>query len=170
MIWPHDLLALPPEPVVPAGYRLRHFHEADEPAHLALMHQAGFECWNHALLVTMLQKVLPDGFFVIEHLASGALTATAMATHHPQEWAPYGAELGWVAADAAHKGHGLGMAVSTAATIRLMRGGYRNIYLLTDDFRLPAIKSYLRIGYRPDWFTGGMAERWQAVLARLGQP
>ena len=63
-----------------------------------------------------------------------------MALHLPLEYHPCGGELGWVAGDPEHKGSGLGFAVCAAVTRRLLEIGYRNIYLLTDDFRLPAIK------------------------------
>jgi mycothiol synthase len=50
----------------------------------------------------------------------------------------------------------------------MARAGYRRIYLLTDDFRLPAIRIYLALGYAPLFHTPGMQERWQAVLRPFG--
>jgi len=62
----------------------------------------------------------------------------------------------------------LGTIVSTAATRRLIEAGYRRIYLLTDDFRLPAIRIYLALGYAPLFHAPGMPERWQVVLQQIG--
>lgn len=168
MIWPPDRLASPPEPNVPSGYVLRQWTEADTDAYLALMANAGFKNWNRDRLVETQKRILPDGFFVIEHRASGELVATAMATHNPLPQTPYGAELGWVAADAAHRGKGLGLAVSAAVTALLLRRGYRNICLRTDDWRLAAIKTYLRLGYQPIFYESGMEERWCQVRAQIG--
>ncbi len=113
-------------------------------------------------------KLLPNGFFVIEHSATGRLVATAMATHNPTELHPFGAELGWVAGDASHKGKGLGTAVCAAVTRRLIAAGYTDIRLQTDDWRLPAIMVYLRLGYEPMLYCDGMAQRWRAVKEQLG--
>jgi len=132
------------------------------------MKKAGFEGWNHQRVAATVQKVLPGGFFVIVHRSTGKIVATAMSTHKPTQLHPYGGELGWVAADPEHRGKGLGLAVCAQATARFIQAGYRNIYLLTDDFRLPAIKTYLKLGYEPLLFGEGMAERWESVYRKLG--
>jgi mycothiol synthase len=93
-----------------------------------------------------------------------------MAGHHPAEGHPEGGELGWVAGDPEHRGRGLGLAVCAAVVARFLGAGYRRIYLRTDDFRLPAIATYLKLGFEPYLFTEGMAERWQRVCDQLGRP
>jgi mycothiol synthase len=127
---------------------------------------AGFAGWDRDRLARTVRMVLPEGFFVIEHRATARLVATAMACHRPSERHPYGAELGWVAGDADHKGKGLGLAVCAAATGRLIRAGCRNIYLLTDDWRLAAIKTCLKLGFRPLPHAEGMADRWRKVCEK----
>jgi predicted dehydrogenase/GNAT superfamily N-acetyltransferase len=167
MIWPIGRLESPPAPKVPPGYELRCWRCDDEAGYIALMTAAGFSGWDHDRIAGTLRTVLPGGFFVIEHKASGKIVATAMATHNPIEGHPYGGELGWVAADPEHKGKGLGMAVTAAATARLIRGGYTDIFLRTDDWRLPALKIYLQLGYEPLHFREGMQQRWQEVYGKL---
>ena len=93
--------------------------------------------------------------------------ASATAVHNPSAAHPCAAEMGWVAGDPEHKGRGLGQAVSAAVTRLALSMGYRRIFLYTEDFRLPAIKIYLRLGYRPHLFTDGMEERWRKVCADL---
>jgi len=168
MLCPERLLSSPPMPHPPPGYALRCYAESDEKAYLELMAKAGFENWGRDMLARMLRTVLPEGFFVVVHRATGKLVATAMATHNSSELHPYGGELGWVAGDPEHAGKGLGLAVCAAATGRFIRSGYRRIYLKTDDWRLAAIKTYLKLGYEPLLYCDGMAERWQAVCDRLG--
>jgi predicted dehydrogenase/RimJ/RimL family protein N-acetyltransferase len=168
MIWPADRLRRPPTPVVPEGYALRQYRPADdEAAYLALIAKAKLNLWTHQNIVNNLQHILPGGFFVVIHHATGRLVATALANHRPAPEHPHGGELGWVAADPDHKGRGLGLAVCAAATARLLSAGYTDIRLLTDDFRLPAIKVYLRLGYEPLLYRDGMAERWQKVYEAL---
>ncbi len=161
-------LATPPVPKVPEGYRLRCYRPSDEPGLEKLMHQAGFEGWAARQLRRCLAKVLPDGYFLIEQIATGRIVAAALAEHSPSEAEPGRGELGWVAGHAEHRGKGLGLTVCAAATARLINAGYRNIVLLTDDWRLPAIKIYLQLGYEPVYYKEDMPGRWRAVLAELG--
>ena len=168
MVWPEWPLDSPPEPVVPPGYELRVYAEADEAAYLALMAAAGFDGWTHERLAELLPSVLPEGHFVVVHEATGELAATAMARHRPSELHPDGGELAWVAGRPAHRGKGLGMAVCAAVTKCFLRAAYRRIYLQTDDFRLAALKIYLKLGYEPFLYCDGMAERWGRVFRELG--
>ena len=62
------------------------------------------------------------------------------------------------------------MTVCAAVVTRLLRGGYSNLYLNTDDERLPAIKTYLKLGYRPVILTVDMETRWQTVCEALAWP
>ena len=169
MVWPAERLGSPPEPKLPEGYVLRGYRPEDEAAYLALMAKAGFEGWDAARASALARDALPDGFFLIEHAAAHAVVATAVATHNPSELHPSGAELGWVAGDPAHKGKGLGLAVTAAVTALFIRRGYHDIYLKTDDWRLPALKIYLKLGFEPLFFTEGMEERWRDVRAQLSK-
>ena len=102
------------------------------------------------------------------HEESGEIVATAMALN--SEVYPSGGELGWLAGDPAHAGKGLGMAVSAAVTARFIAAEYRNIHLYTEDYRLPALKTYLKLGYIPFLYTPEMPERWRAICAQLQWP
>ena len=167
MVWPKRLLGAPPEVKLPEGYALRQYEPADADAHVALMRRAGFGHWDSEELAAAIPNIPPGGFFLVEHRATGRVVATAMAWHNPSDLHPYGGELGWVAGDSQHKGKHLGLAVCAAATRRFLECEYREIYLKTDDFRLPAIKTYLRLGYQPLMFRDGMAARWEKVHRQL---
>lgn len=168
MLWPERLVDTPPPaPALPEDYRLRAYADSDEAAYAALMDQAGFTGWDAERIRSARRALLPGGFFVIEHVPTGRIVATAMAAHRPSEQHPEGAELSWVAADVEHRGKGLGRAVVAAATARMLAAGYRRIFLLTDDFRLPALKVYLDLGYEPHLVADGMAERWKRVYEAL---
>ncbi|MFO7959271.1 MAG: GNAT family N-acetyltransferase [Candidatus Brocadiia bacterium] len=168
MVWSEERLDSPPEPEVPSGYELRQYRAEDRQQYLDLMHRAGFGDFDEERLDRMLRSVLPDGFFVVEHKGSGRVVATAMAVHSPKELHPHGGELGWVAGDPDHSGKHLGMAVCAAVVRRFIRAGYRRIYLQTDDHRLPAVKTYLRLGFEPLYYRDDMEDRWSAVCEQLG--
>ena len=168
MVWPAHLLDSPPEVHVPDGYTLRTYQPGDEADFYKVMDLAGFKDWDDETLRPWLFKILPDGWFLIVHAASGEIVATAMANHNPQELHPFAGELGWVAAHPEHAGNGLGLAVCASVVQRLLKAGYRTLYLNTDDWRLPAIKIYLKLGFVPFLYAPDMAERWQGVCQQLG--
>ena len=171
MIWPENRLDSPPAVRLEDAYQLRNFAPADEGAWLALLGRAGFEGWASARLAAFRPRILPEGWFLAVQRATGQVVATAMATAGPlPPLHPEGGELSWVAADPDHAGHGLGCAVSSAAGDRLLAAGYRDVYLKTDDWRLPAVKIYLSMGFVPLLYAEDMAERWRKVYEALGLP
>lgn len=170
MIWPAYLLGAPPAPRLPAGYHLRGYRAGDEPRFCELMALAGWPGWDAERLRPWLARIIPGGWMLAVHTASETIVATAMALHDHSDQHPFGGELGWVAADPAHHGWGLGQAVSAAVTARLIAAGYRNIHLYTEHWRLAALKSYLRLGYAPLLHTPAMPARWEAICAQLGWP
>ena len=170
MIWPEGLLSSPPAVHVPVGYTLRAYQPGDEQGFYNVMDLVGFTHWDQEVLRTWLAHVLPDGWFLIVHRASDKIVATAMANHRPQDIHPFAGELGWVAGHPEHAGKGLGMAVCAAAVRRLLAAGYKNIYLNTDDWRLPALSIYLRLGWVPLLYLPDMEDRWRDVCAKLDWP
>jgi len=170
MIWPEDLLSSPPDVVLPPDYGLRTFQRGDELAYLELMAIAGFTSSGGDPRQSFLKQTLPESCFLAVYEPTGQLVASAVANHCSLPQHPFGGELGWVAAHPEHSGNGLGRAVSAAATSRLIEIGYRRIFLRTDDHRLPAIKTYLKLGYVPFLFAPDMEARWKAICARLGWP
>ena len=67
----------------------------------------------------------------------------------------------------AHRGRGLGHMVNTAVLHRLKELGYRQAHLLSDDWRIPAIKSYLRAGFKPLHTHITHPERWRDLFEHL---
>jgi RimJ/RimL family protein N-acetyltransferase len=166
MLWPKDRLHTPPVPVLPDDYALRQYADADENAYIALTHKAGFD-WGVDRFHSMLPKIIPAGLFVIEHKPTGSLVATSFCKHNPIPGHPFAGELGWVAGDPDHSGKGLGMAVCAAVTARFIQVGYQDIYIRTQDWRLPAIKVYLKLGYEPQIDCEAMAEVWKTIFRQL---
>jgi mycothiol synthase len=170
MVWPEHLLARPPVVHLPAGYTLRTYRPGDEPRFYQVMALAGWPGWDDEKLQSWIARIPPESWFMALHQASGQIVATAMGLHDHSAMHPFGGELGWVAGDPAHAGRGLGMAVCAAVTARLIGAGYRNIHLYTEDWRLAALKIYLKLGYVPFLYTPAMAGRWRAICAQLDWP
>jgi mycothiol synthase len=152
---------------MPEGYALRTFRTADRDAWIRLMRSAGFDGWSHDTLKQSLACSLPEGVFFVEHGATRELVATAMAGHRATDLHPFGGELGWVAVSPPHRGKRLSAIVCAEVTRRLLSAGYREIYLQTDDWRLPAVKTYMNLGYVPLLCDSDMQERWRFVCRNL---
>ncbi len=174
MVWPRNKLKKALRVKIPAGYRLRSFQEGDQPHFYELMVRAGFPDWGNEkqnnLANMFFPKILPQGWFFVFHKKTGIMTATAMSTHNPRPGFFFGGELSWVGGDPEHGGKGLGLAVCAAVVNRYLKIGYQNIYLLTDDHRLPAIKVYLKLGFLPNLVNSEMEERWKTVCQKLNWP
>jgi mycothiol synthase len=69
-----------------------------------------------------------------------------------------------------YQGHRLGYWVTLATLHRMVAEGLRAVTLTTDDFRLPAVKTYLRMGFEPVLVHENQRERWRQVLRELKLP
>ncbi len=156
---------------LPPGYGLRTFRSGDEDAWLALLQSGDFGAWNRTRLKVMLAgehvKVPPDGIFFAT--ADDRPVGTASTYMHPVADG-VDPELGWVVVAPEHRGHGLGLLVCRAVLGYVGRLGFDHAYLLTDDFRLPAIKTYVKLGFEPALIDPGHPARWAAVYQQLGLP
>ncbi len=170
MVWPEHLLNVPPAVRLPSGHILRTYCQGDEPRFYQVMELAGWPGWNDEKLRPWLLRILPEGWFMAVHEESNEIVATAMALHDHTWLHPFCGELGWLAGDPAHAGKGLGMAVSAAVTARFIDAGYRHIHLYSEDYRRPALKTYLKLGYVPFLYTPEMPERWRAICTQLQWP
>ena len=65
------------------------------------------------------------------------------------------------------RGQGLGTLLNDIAVFALKKEGMQTAYLTTDDFRIPAIKSYLRCGFVPDLSTEDFKERWAKIMKEI---
>ena len=92
--------------------------------------------------------------------------AAAAAWHRVVEGERWGM-LHWVGVVDTERGKGLGKAVSVAALQRLRQRGFERAVLTTGDWRLPAVATYLGLGFRP-WPTDSAPQKvWDRVLADL---
>ncbi|MDA0233182.1 MAG: GNAT family N-acetyltransferase [Chloroflexi bacterium] len=149
---------------VPAEYSMRQYAEPDRASYWELFSGV---YGIHSRLDDLRTAALPGGFFVIEHGRYGNVVASAAAAKYSRAGHTDPGSLQWVMTDPAHTGNGLGTAVVAAATDRLSTEGYGRIYLSTDDWRLPAISIYLKLGWKPLLFLPEMEPRWRAVLIAL---
>lgn len=170
LVWPEALLDSKPAVHLHPGYTLRTYRPGDEPRFYELMALAGWPGWDEKKLRPWRARLLPEGWFMVVHEQGNQIVATAMALRDMSEFGRPGGELGWLAGDPAHAGKGVGYSVSAAVTGRFLEEGFQDIHLYTEDYRLAALKVYLRLGYIPYLYLPEMIERWRVVCETLNWP
>jgi mycothiol synthase len=154
-------------PPIPEGYVLRQFQTEDKQKYNDLFHLAFAD---EGRFPEILRRTLHGGFFVVEHLASHELVASCLAmrgSSSPRH--PEAGQLGWLVTDPSHTRQGLGTIVSASATNRLAAAGYSRPFLGTEDFRIPAIAIYLKLGWRPHIYHDNMESRWKDIFDSVGR-
>lgn len=68
-----------------------------------------------------------------------------------------------------HGGRHLGQLVTAAAMHEAAREGFQKMALRTDPFRIPAIKTYLRLGFRPQIIHEAHIDLWKKILRDIGE-
>ncbi len=67
------------------------------------------------------------------------------------------------------RGRGIGNLMNDYAAAVLKKEGMKTAYLTTDDWRIPAIKSYLRANFVPDETTDDFRARWAKIRETIRQ-
>jgi len=153
-----------PDVPLPPGYTLRTYRPGDEGNWLTLLHQAGFDSWTLERFVPYMREAeRVQGSHCIQY--DDQLVAATFASHRRP--APPEGRLDYVIAHPDHSGKKLGKTVCTAVLRYLVGRGYQHIFLLTDDSRLPALKVYLDLGFRPVINRRDMLARWETIYRQF---
>ena len=160
-----DLQGLPP--VEPSGgYKIRHYQSGDDKGwEITIEESFGMQC-------SFAETMKADGAFWPERVwfvcLGDEIAATASAWHRPK-WGKDTGYLHMVGTRPSHVGRGLGYQVSLAALHQMLREGRRSAVLETDDFRIPAIKTYLKLGFRPLLVHENQRKRWENIFLGMGR-
>jgi mycothiol synthase len=164
----NDLSNLP-EVSLPKGYSLRSYRAGDEAAWVRIIGES-FERDHPADYFD--QRMRRDPEFRAERILfvcrDEEPVATASAWYDPRAGAQTGV-LHMVGVRPGEAGHGLGREVSVAALRQMRHEGRRRAELKTDDFRVPAIKTYLKLGFEPLLVAENQRGRWRDVLGAIGR-
>lgn len=150
-----------PELDLPPDISIRAYKDGDE------------KIWEDIILDSFKQEYKFDEFMkkdsaykperVLFACIDGVPVATASAWYVER----YGKDTGYlhmVGALSEYKGKRLGYFICLAAMIKMKQDGFTRTVLQTDDFRLPAIKTYLDLGYEIDLNTHeSIPERWAKI-------
>ncbi|MDO4487610.1 MAG: GNAT family N-acetyltransferase [Eubacteriales bacterium] len=153
---------------VPKGYEIRECRDGNSEDALGWIKAC--ETLNEGLWAE--EKFVSDmindpdctakNIFLICRNSDGAIAGTATAKDGETP------ALHMVGMNKEFMGKGLAFPVSAAAVNRMIENGDHRIQLRTDEFRIPAIKCYLKMGFRPWYYQDDMQERWRGVFRDLG--
>jgi RimJ/RimL family protein N-acetyltransferase len=112
------------------------------------------------------ERFRPDGFFMVTF--DGQPVGSACAWPNSTDPDERVAQVHMVCVLPEHRSKGLGYLV-TLAVMRYMREkGFQETFLFTDDFRIPAIRAYLRLGFGPDYLDDSHRYRWGRIFSLIG--
>jgi len=154
-----------PQVQLESGYKLRHFEQGDETGWNILIAKTFNSSYNFDGTILADHFFHPERVLFVEH--NGEIVATACAWRS-DNWGKNTGVLHMVGASPEHRGHQLGYQISLAALHQLVHEGIHHAVLHTDDDRLPAIVTYLKLGFAPYLIDPNQSERWKNIYQNLG--
>ena len=169
MVFPESL-NIPDETMLPCGFMSRGYRDNDRGNWLNLMIENGqLGRWNRDRVQHILlgQSTYSGQQFVLFRdklvACAGAYLKSQNGT---KSW-----EIGWIATDPNFFGKGLASHVIIRAIRHTRFYNPYPIFLLTDDFRTPAISLYLKSGFSPSSLNEtDIVSRWKRIESRLEEP
>lgn len=160
-----------PKLELPDGYSLRSYQEGDD-VHWANIISDSFGGRERTAQdtqneITGRDVFVPDGLYFVTHQDIPVGTACAWRQSVDETDVGYVHMVGVLGE---HTGHKLGKWVSLAVLYYFCDNGFSCSMLDTDDFRIPAIKTYLNLGFVPVYVDDTQPERWVEILNKLELP
>ncbi len=164
-----NLDGLPPVEI-PAGYEIRTYQEGDD-VHWANVISDSFG--GERTAADARRDIMDRDVFDPEGLYFATYQGTPVGTTCAWKDTPDETDVGivhMVGVHSAHTGHKLGRCVTLSVLLYLREHSFKCAKLGTDDFRLPAIKTYLNLGFLPVYVDVTQPERWRQIFKKLELP
>ncbi|MDF2723606.1 MAG: hypothetical protein K0Q59_3281 [Paenibacillus sp.] len=153
-----------PKITLPQGYRIDSLKPGQEADWEAIIEESFQKPYVFATSMASEKPYAPERVFFVLHEERPVATATAW---HLDKYGEETGILHMVGALSGHSGKALGRQVSIAAIERMRDEGRKQVMLNTSVERLPAIKTYLNIGFQPKMVDETHMERWKYVAETL---
>ena len=156
-------------PPLPDRMTSRDAIAADADAIAVLLADAFDEAWDG----DRVRRDLLDADDVVRtHLLveDGTLIGTASERIMPEH--PGAGYVHWVGVSTAARGRRLGALLTQRCVQGFIERGLDDAVLETDDFRVPAVLSYLRLGFVPEYRSDAERDAWSVLFPSLvgGRP
>ncbi|MGQ0562376.1 MAG: GNAT family N-acetyltransferase [Gemmatimonadota bacterium] len=156
-----------PAVMVPPGYELRTYRPGDEHAWVAILKACVCADWTVDRVrseVLSRPQFEPSGlFFAVD---GGALVGSACVWRRKQSEHRRGM-VHLIAVLPEHRGKGLGYQLTLSLLHWLRSRGFTDATLYTDDFRLPALRQYVRLRFEPLVRGSASREKWREISRKL---
>lgn len=159
-----------PEIKVPDGYEIRTYEEGDDIHWVNVINASFGEAFTTA---DFYKDIGRKSLFNPEALYFVTFQGTPVGTTYARILVPGESEMGsvhMVAMAPKHTGQRLGKSVTLCALHFFQQRHFTCAILGTDDFRLPAIKTYLNLDFVPVYIDVDHAKRWSRIFPKLGLP
>jgi len=161
----HELKSFAPLRSLPHGCFLRSADEEDAEDIGIVLESAFLDPWpSSRVLEELLENEGVPETYVVEW--NGEIVGTASYQEQPNP-DPSAGWLHYVGVHPNARGAALGEILSQRVLIKAVSRGRTSVFLTTDDPRLSAIRTYLRIGFEPDFCHPSHEDRWHAVVEAL---
>ena len=165
MVRPH-LGGVPGVRPLPEAYTLRELGREDEPQLAGLLSSA-FDAWDEERVASALTRTA-EVKAVYGIVRNGALVATASSQSRPER-DPAAGFVHWVATHPGHRAQGLASALLARLLEDFRERAYSRARLDTQPERLPAIRTYLKFGFVPEYLSGSDSRDHRAVWSDIFQ-
>ena len=153
----------------PDGYHIRTYQKGDEGHWARIMDIAfvdqGRTAQDAYTNVINQPNFEPDGFCFVVHEGIPIGTAYACTRRLCGKIIGY---IDMLAVLPEHRGYKLGKWLTVFVLYYFEARDVAYVMLDTDDFRLPAIKNYLNLGFMPVAAGENHGERWRVIFEKLG--
>jgi mycothiol synthase len=153
-------------PALPNGYELHWFRSQHESLAAALT-KAFDEPWDAARVRKDLTET-PDVHAVYIVTYQGEVVSTA-SSQLREEHTTISGYVHWVGTVPEHRGKGLAYVLVARVLQDFVERGYTGAYLKTQPFRHAAIKTYLKLGFTPDYDVDGQDQQgiWSEIFQTM---
>lgn len=170
MVWFPKQDKLPEQPDIGPEYNLREMTLEDRPGWLKLMASSGFFLDPDREARAMFKQYWSeDGrWHAVIHRSSGRISGAVFSQAEDTALYPNATQLFYIAVLPKDRGKALAQAMTVSQMLRAASEAKDNVYVETDDFRLPSIVNTLRLGFRPCLYHPGMTRRWEVICKEIG--
>lgn len=158
-----------PDYTLPDGYDIRTYEPGDEAVWAEIMNSGIGSGWTVERCrqdITGLPQFRPDSLFFITYY--GRPVGSACAWTDSVETNDR-AQVHMVCVTPEHRGKSLGRIVTLAVLHYMRDHGFQEAFLGTDDFRIPAVKAYLNLGFIPSYLDESHRLRWAYIFSQIEQ-
>jgi mycothiol synthase len=150
---------------VPDSFELRQANSEDASSLTELLNEAYPNAWTtERTLSALLENSSVPVVFIL--ISGEEVVATASYLQMYDRF-PRNGWVHYVGASPRFSGLGLGKIVTQAVVKAALVHGDEKVSLNTDDWRLPAIATYLSLGFRPEPWHESHESRWADVFQQL---